>query len=68
MDSYASLVGDVRFQLSLWAVQQQARLLIDKLAVAGNGTGAAAQRRDWAVEVEAAALRRRRAQGVRKVS
>ena len=64
MDSYASLVGDVRFQLSLWAVQQQARLLIDKLAVAGNGTGAAAQRLDWAVELEAAASRRRRAQEV----
>ena len=60
----ASLVGDVRRQLSLRAVQQQARLLLDKLAVVGNGVGAAAQRRDWAVELEAAASRRRRAQEV----
>ena len=60
----ASLVGDVRRQLSLRAVQQQARLLVDKLAVAGTGIGAAAQRRDWAVELEAAASRRRRAQEV----
>ena len=60
----ASLVGDVRRQLSLQAVQQQARLLIDKLALVGNGIGAAAQRRDWAVELEAAASRRRRAQEV----
>ena len=60
----ASLVGDVRRQLSIHAVQQQARLLIDKLAMVGNGIGAAAQRRDWAVELEAAASRRRRAQEV----
>ena len=60
----ASLMGDVRRQLSLQAVQQQARLLIDKLALVGNGIGAAAQRRDWAVELEAAASRRRRAQEV----
>ena len=40
----ASLVGDVRPQLSVRAVQQQARLLIDKLAVVGGGIGAAAQR------------------------
>ena len=60
----ASLVGDVRRQLSLRAVQQQARLLIDKLAVVGQGIGAAAQRRDWAVELEAAASRRRRAHEV----
>ena len=46
----ASLVGDVRRQLSLRAVQQQARLLMDKLAVAGTGIGAAAQRRDWTVQ------------------
>ena len=60
----AALVGDVRRQLSLQAVRQQARLLIDRIATVGNGTGAAAQRRDWAVELEAAASRRRRAQEV----
>ena len=60
----ASLVGDVRRQLSVRAVQQQARLLIDRLALVGDGIGAAAQRRDWAVELEAAASRRRRAQEV----
>ena len=60
----AALVGDVRRQLSLQAVRQQARLLIDRIATVGNGTGAAAQRRDWAVELEAAASRGRRAQEV----
>jgi len=54
----------VRRQLSVRAVQQQARLLIDRLALVGDGIGAAAQRRDWAVELEAAASRRRRAQEV----
>ena len=54
----ASLVGDVRRQLSVRAVQQQARLLIDKLAVVGGGIGTAAQRRDRAVELETAASRR----------
>ena len=43
----AALVGDVRRQLSLQAVRQQARLLIDKVATLGNGGRAAAQRRDW---------------------
>ena len=60
----AALVGDVRRQLSLQAVRQQARLLIDRIATVGNGAGAAAQRRDWAVQLEAAASRRRRAQEV----
>merc|ERR1712192_109681 len=60
----SALVGDVRRQLSLQAVRQQARLLIDRIATVGNGTGAAAQRRDWAVELEAVASRRRRAQEV----
>ena len=60
----SALVGDVRRQLSIQAVKQQARLLIDRIASVGNGTGAAAQRRDWAVELEAAAARRRRAQEV----
>ena len=60
----AALVGDMRRQLSLQAVRQQARLLIDKVAMLGNGAGAAAHRRDWAVELEAAAAKRRRAQEV----
>ena len=60
----SALVGDVRRQLSLQAVRQQARLLIDRMATVGNGTGPAAQRRDWAVELEAAASRRRRAHEV----
>ena len=60
----AALVGDVRRQLSLQAVRQQARLLIDKVATLGNGGGAAAHRRDWAVEIETAAAKRRRAQEV----
>ena len=60
----SALVGDVRRQLSLQAVRQQARLLIDRMAMVDNGAGTAAQRRDWAVELEAAASRRRRAQEV----
>ena len=45
-------------------VSRAARLLIERIATVGNGTGAAAQRRDWAAELEAAASRRSRAQEV----
>ena len=54
------LVADVRRQLSLAAVQGQARLLLDRLSQVGEGVTAAARRRDWAVELEAASARRRR--------
>ena len=58
------LVADVRRQLSLAAVQGQARLLLDRLSQVGEGVTAAGRRRDWAVELEAASVKRRRAQEV----
>ena len=60
----SALVRDLRRQLSLQAVKQQAPLLIDLLATVSHRVRAAAQRRDWAIEMEAAASRRRRAQEV----
>ena len=60
----ASLVSWVRRQLSLLALQQQQRLLLGRLQLLGDGTREAANRRDWAVAIEAAAVRERRAQVV----
>ena len=60
----ASLVGDIRRQLSFRAVQQQARLLLDRLHLLGDGATEAGRRRDWAIELEAAAARRRGAHEV----
>ena len=60
----ASLVSWVRRQLSFLAVQQQQRLLLGRLQLLGDGTREAANRRDWAVAIEAAAVRERRAQVV----
>ena len=58
----AGLVGYVRRRLSFCAVQQQARLLLDRLQLLGEGAERAAGRRDRAVQLEAAAARERRAQ------
>ena len=58
----AGLVGYVRRRLSFCAVQQQARLLLDRLQLLGEGADRAAGRRDRAVLLEAAAARERRAQ------
>ena len=58
------LVADVRRQLSLASVKGQARLLLDRLSQVGEGVTDAARRRNWAVELEAAGARRRRAQEV----
>ena len=60
----AGLFGYVRRRLSYTAVQQQARLLLDRLQLLGEGANAAAVRRDKAVMEEASALRERRAQYV----
>ena len=60
----SALVADVRRQLSFCAVQQQARLLLDRLCQIGDGATEAARRRDWAVQLERAAARRRQAQEV----
>ena len=57
-------MADVRRQLSFCAVQQQARLLLDRLCQLGDGATEAARRRGWAVQLEAAAARRRQAQEV----
>ena len=60
----AALVADVRQQLSLCAVKQQARLLLDRLCLIGDGATEAGRRRDWAVQVEVVAAKRRQAQEV----
>ena len=58
----AGLVGYVRRRLSHCAVQQQARLLLDRLHLLGEGADRAAGRRGRAVQLEAASARERRAQ------
>ena len=60
----ASLVGYVRRRLSITAVKQQAKLLLDRLQLLGDGAAAAAARRQRAVQLEQAAVRERRAQAV----
>ena len=60
----ASLVGYLRRSLSFTAVQQQARLLLDRLQLLGEGASEAARRRDTAVHMERQAIRERRAQAV----
>ena len=60
----ASLVGYLRRSLSFTAVQQQARLLLDRLQLLGDGASEAARRRDTAVHMERQAVRERRAQAV----
>ena len=60
----ASLVGYVRRRLSITAVKQQAKLLLDRLQLLGDGAAAAAARRQRAVQLEQAAVRERMAQAV----
>ena len=60
----ASLVGYVRRRLSITAVKQQTKLLLDRLQLLGDGAAAAAARRQRAVQLEQAAVRERRAQAV----
>ena len=48
--------------LSFTAVQQQARLLLDRLQLLGEGAGEAARRREWAEQASRAEARERRAQ------
>ena len=45
----ASHVSSVRRQLSFTAVREQARLLLDRLQLLGDGAREAASRRDWAL-------------------
>jgi hypothetical protein len=58
------LVGYVRRDLAFTAVREQARLLLDRLELLGDGATQAARRRDWAVRLEAVAIKERRAQDV----
>ena len=60
----AGFTAYIRRQLSHLAVQQQSRLLLDRLELLGDGAGEAARRRAWAVSVERGAERERRAQAV----
>ena len=60
----AALVGHIRRQLSFTAVQQQSKLLLDRLQLLGDGATEAERRRSWAEEVERRAARERQAQAV----
>ena len=60
----AALVGYIRRQLSFTAVQQQSKLLLDRLQLLGDGVAEAERRRGWAEEVERRAARERQAQAV----
>ena len=60
----AGLVGYVRRKLSFTAVQQQSKLLLDRLQLLGEGSAEAAARRDRATRIEAVAVKERRAQMV----
>ena len=58
----ASSVGFLRRSLSFTVVQQQARLLLGRLRLLGDGAAEAARRRQQAEAAEAVAVRERRAQ------
>ena len=60
----ASSVGFVRRSLSFTVVQQQARLLLGRLRLLGDGAAEAARRRQQAEAAEAIAARERRAQAI----
>ena len=60
----AGLVAYVRRSLSITCVRQQARLLLDRLRLLGDGAAEAGRRRARAEQLEAAALRERQAQSV----
>ena len=58
----ASEVSYLRRRLSFTAVQQQSRLLLDRLQLLGGGSREAARRRDWAALARRAEEKERRAQ------
>ena len=60
----AGLVAYVRRSLSITCVREQARLLLDRLRLLGDGAAEAGRRRARAEQLEAAALRERQAQSV----
>ena len=57
----AGLVATVRRALSLPAVKQQARLLLDRLCLLGDGAMEAGRRRQRAEQLEAVSSRERNA-------
>ena len=60
----AGLVAYIRRTLSITAVREQARLLLDRLRLLGDGAAEAGRRRGRAEMLEAAARRERQAQTV----
>ena len=60
----ASEVGFLRRRLSFAAVQGQAKLLLDRLQLLGDGAREAAGRRDWALAARRAEACEMRAQYV----
>ena len=60
----AALVSYVRRQLSITAVREQARMLLERLQLLGDGSADASRRRERAAAEEAGAQRERRAQWV----
>ena len=58
----AGFTAYIRRQLSHLAVQQQSRLLLDRLKLLGDRAGQAARTRAWTVTLEQGAERERRAQ------
>ena len=60
----AALVSYVRRQLSITAVREQARMLLERLQLLGDGSADAARRRGRAAAEETRAQRERQAQWV----
>ena len=60
----ASLVASVRRDLSFNAVKQQAKLLLERLRLLGDGATEAANRRGWSEQMERVAAKERRSQDV----
>ena len=60
----AGLVAYIRRSLSVTAVRAQAKFLLDRLRLLGDGAAEADRRRARAVQLEATAFRERRAQRV----
>ena len=58
----AALVSHARRQLSITAVREQAKLLLERLQILGEGTAEAARRRERAASAELTARRERQAQ------
>ena len=58
----AALVSYVRRQLSITAVREQARMLLERLQLLGDGSTDASRRRERAVAAEAKAAKERQAQ------